>query len=104
MTTMERVRQLQTDFHLSDRYIANYLGVVPSAVNENQDVVTRNISKLCLLFGISENELTNDVEVQLIKGFENLDKDDQIQIMNLVHLKEQIKVRRNILQKKRCHV
>ena len=100
----ERIKELRTQFNLSQNYVANYLGVNRSTYtqmeNGNRKVLADEIAKLSTLFGVSADSLLNDSQVQqpalfFARSFENLDERDQEEIMNLIRLKERIKAQRN---------
>lgn len=103
MKINEKMKELRTQLHLSQDYVAKYLGVNRSTVtqmeNGNRKILAEEISKLCTLFGVSADVLINDKELSpsttvFARSFENLDEIDQAEIMNLIRFKEQIKSQR----------
>ena len=103
MKINEKMKELRIQLHLSQDYVAKYLGVNRSTVsqmeNGNRKILAEDIPKLCSLFGISADTLVNDVEMSqpttvFARSFESLDEDDQAEIMNLIRFKEQIKSKR----------
>ncbi len=104
MTINERVKSLRTKMHLSQDYVAKYLGLSRSAItqmeNGKRKILAEEASKLSLLFGISVDALLNDSELSqpatvFARSFEKLDESDQAEIMNLIRFKEQMKAMRN---------
>lgn len=103
MVINERVKSLRTQMHLSQNYVAKYLGVSRSTFtqmeNGNRKILAEEISKLSVLFGVSvnaildENELSQPATV-FARSFERLDESDQAEIMNLIRFKEQMKAQR----------
>lgn len=99
----EKMKELRSQLHLSQDYVAKYLGVNRSTVtqmeNGNRKILADEISKLCSLFGVSADTLINDTEISkpttvFARSFENLDEKDQAEIMNLIRFKEQMKALR----------
>ena len=89
--------------HLSQDYVAKYLGVNRSTVtqmeNGNCKILAEDVSRLCSLFCVSADTLVNDVEtsqptIVFARGFEKLDENDQAEIINLIQFKEQMKAQR----------
>lgn len=103
MVINERVKSLRKQMHLSQNYVAKYLGVSRSTFtqmeNGNRKILAEEISKLSVLFGVSvntildENELSQPATV-FARSFERLDESDQAEIMNLIRFKEQMKAQR----------
>ena len=103
MKINEKMKALRTQLHLSQDYVARYLGVNRSTVtqmeNGNRKILADEVSKLCTLFGVSadtliyENEISQPTTV-FARSFENLDENDQAEIMNLIRFKEQMKAQR----------
>ena len=102
MKTYEKMKELRSQLHLSQDYVAKYLGVNRSTVtqmeNGKRKILADEVSKLCNLFGVSADTLINGSEVSdsttvFAKRFENLDASDQAEIMNLIRFKEQTKYR-----------
>lgn len=104
MKINEKMKELRVRLHLSQDYVAKYLGVNRSTVtqmeNGNRKILAEDISKLCSLFGVSADTLVNDIEMSqpmtvFARSFENLDENDQAEIMNLIRFKEQMKLQRS---------
>ena len=61
MELSNRIKSLRTGFHLSQDYIAKYLGISCSSVNKmeegKREITTREIDKLCSLYGINPKTL-----------------------------------------------
>ena len=99
----ERIKELRTQLHISQDYVAKYLGVSRSTVtqveNGNRKVLAEEVPKLCELFGVSADRLFEEKEISqptamFARSFENLDENDQAEIMNLIRFKEQMKAQR----------
>lgn len=104
MKIYEKMKKLRVQLHLSQDYVAKYLGVNRSTVtqmeNGNRKILAEEVSKLCALFGVSADTLVNDIEISqpttvFARSFENLDENDQAEIMNLIRFKEQMKAQRS---------
>ena len=102
--TNEKIRELREKLHLSQDYVANYLGMSRTSYtqleNENRTIKAEDISKLSKLFGVSTDSLLTDIAVDtsvtmFARSFANLSETDQAEIMNLIRFKEQIKVQRS---------
>ncbi len=103
MKTNERMKDLRVRLHLSQDYVARYLGVHRSTVtqmeNGNRKILADDVAKLCTLFGVSADTLINGDPDQakpaavFARSFEELDETDQAEIMNLIRFKEQMKAR-----------
>ena len=101
----ERIRELREQMHLSQDYVAKYLGMNRSSYtqleNENRKIMADDISKLCILFGVSADTLLGEHEeveapvTMFARSFANLSETDQAEIMNLIRFKEQIKAQRS---------
>ena len=100
----EKIRELREEFHLSQDYVAKYLGMNRTSYtqleNDNRKINAEDISKLCTLLGVSADSLINYVEVEdpvtvFARSFANLDETDRAEIMNLIRFKEQIKAQRS---------
>lgn len=98
----ERIRKLRNDLHLSQEYVANYLGIRRSAVVEiesgKRKVTAEELGKLSELFVIPADELLNGSgailpEQIFARGFNSLDEDDQREILNLIEFKHALKNR-----------
>lgn len=99
----ERMKELRTQLHLSQEYVANYLGINRATFtqmeNGNRKVTAEDVSKLSILFGVSADSLLHGVEISqpatvFARSFESLDETDQTEIMNLIRFKEQMKAQR----------
>ena len=99
----ERIKQLRTQLHLSQDYVARYLGIKRSTYtqmeNGKRKVLADEVAKLSVLFGVSADSLLNDDEVSqpatvFARSFDRLDERDQEEIMNLIRIKEQIRSQR----------
>ena len=99
----ERIKQLRTQLHLSQDYVARYLGINRSTYtqmeNGKRKVLADEVAKLSVLFGVSADSLLNDDEVSqpaivFARSFDRLDERDQEEIMNLIRIKEQIRSQR----------
>ena len=104
MKINEKMKGLRVQLHLSQDYVAKYLGVNRSTVtqmeNGNRKILAEDISKLCTLFGVSADTFFDDntelsqPTVVFARSFENLDEADQAEIMNLIRFKERMKAQR----------
>ena len=102
--TNEKIRELREKLHLSQDYVAKYLGMSRTSYtqleNENRTIKADDISKLSMLFGVSADSLLSDTAVDtpvtmFARSFANLSETDQAEIMNLIRFKEQIKAQRS---------
>ena len=100
----ERIKSLRTQLHLSQDYVAKYLGVSRSTFtqmeNGNRKILAEELSKLSELFCVSTDSLLNEQELSqpaalFARSFEKLDESDQAEIMNLIRFKEQMKAQRS---------
>ena len=98
--TKDRIKRLRTDLHLSQEYVANYLGInrvsFTQIENGNRNLNSEEVVKLVDLFGVSADYLLRGDEyytpnIAFARSFENLDDNDKAEIMNLIRFKEQIK-------------
>ena len=104
MSINEKMKELRVQSHLSQEYVAKYLGVNRSTVtqmeNGNRKILAEEVAKLCALFGVSADTLINNntelsqPTTMFARSFENLDENDQAEIMNLIRFKEQMKAKR----------
>lgn len=99
----ERIKELRNRLHLSQDYVAKYLGLSRSTYtqmeNGNRKVLADEVAQLCKLFGVSADDLLNDNEISqpakmFARSFAELDERDQAEIMNLIRFKEQVKAQR----------
>lgn len=104
MKINEKMKELRTQLHLSQDYVAKHLGVNRSTVtqmeNGNRKIFAEEVSKLCTLFGVTADTLINDTELSqpanvFARSFDNLDDTDKAEIMNLIRFKEQMKAQRS---------
>jgi len=95
----ERIKELRTQLHLSQDYVAKYLGINRSTYtqmeNGNRKVLADEVAKLSELFGVTTDSLLNNTELSqpatmFARSFKKLDERDQAEIMNLIRFKEQI--------------
>ena len=63
----ERIKELRNRLHLSQDYVAKYLGLSRSTYtqmeNGNRKVLADEVAQLCKLFGVSADDLLNDNEI-----------------------------------------
>ncbi len=99
----ERIKELRTQLHLSQDYVAKYLGINRSTYtqmeNGKRKVLADEVAKLSKLFGVSADSLLNNTEISqpatlFARSFEKLDERDQAEIMNLIRFKEQVRAQR----------
>lgn len=104
MKINEKIKELRVQLHLSQDYVAKYLGVQRSTVTQMEKGIRKihaeEISKLCSLFGVSADTLVNNIETSqpttvFARSFEKLDENDQAEIMSLIRFKEQMKAQRS---------
>ena len=100
----ERIKELRSQLHLSQDYVASFLGINRSTYtqmeNGNRRILAEEVAQLSKLFGVSSDDLLNDTEISqpaivFARSFEKLDERDQAEIMNLIRFKEQTKKQRN---------
>jgi len=100
----ERIKAYRNKLHLSQEYVASFLGINRAAVTQieagNRKVSAEELSKLSTLFGITADELLNGAELSapatmFARSFEGLSETDQAEIMNLIRFKEMLKEQRN---------
>lgn len=99
----ERIKELRTKLHLSQDYVATYLGMNRATFsqleNGNRKITADDLSKLSTLFGVSSDLILHGFETSqpatvFARSFESLDETDQAEIMNLIRFKEQMKIQR----------
>lgn len=99
----ERIKKLRTQLHLSQDYVAKFLGINRSTYtqmeNGKRKVLADEVAQLSNLFGVSADSLLNGTEMSqpatmFARSFEKLDERDQAEIMNLIRFKEQVKSQR----------
>lgn len=100
----ERIKNARKQLHLSQEYVANFLGVNRNAIIEiesgKRKVSAEELGKFSELFHITTDELlhgNNDYTSGqiFIKNFELLDENDQKEILNLIEFKRIMKERKN---------
>lgn len=68
---MARIKELRTQLHLSQEYVANYLGLSRSTYtqmeNGKRKVLADEVAKLSDLFGVSADSLLNNTNVEYIE-------------------------------------
>ena len=92
----ERIKEARTELHLSQDYVAKFLGVNRTAIVEiesgKRKVSADELGKFSELFQIPADELLNgrstEMPVQMFaRRFGALDEADQQEILNLIELK-----------------
>ena len=98
----ERIRKARTDLHLSQEYVANFLGIGRSSVVEmesgKRSVKAEELEKLSELFLIPVEALLKGTQTSapsqmFARGFDQLDEADQQEILNLIEFKRAMKAR-----------
>lgn len=98
----KRIKKARTDLHLSQEYVAKFLGVNRNAIIEiesgKRKVSAEELGKLSELFLIPADELLNGRDVSMpvsmfARKFGSLDEDDQKEILNLIEFKRMMKER-----------
>ena len=96
----ERIKEARTELHLSQDYVAKFLGVNRTAIVEiesgKRKVSADELGKFSELFQIPADELLNgrstEMPVQMFaRRFGALDEADQQEILNLIEFKRIIK-------------
>lgn len=99
----DRIKELRNQLHLSQDYVAKFLGINRSTYtqmeNGKRKVLADEVAQLSILFGVSADSLLNNTEISqpaamFARSFEKLDESDQAEIMNLIRFKEQVKAQR----------
>lgn len=99
----ERIRDSRTRLHLSQEYVASYLGISRASFtqmeNGNRKITADDVAKLSVLFGVSADTLLQGSQISepasiFARSFDALDEIDQAEIMNLIRFKEKIKAQR----------
>lgn len=100
----ERIKAYRNQLHLSQEYVASYLGVNRATVTQmelgNRKVSADELSKLSIMFGVSSDALLHGENVSrpsalFARSFDQLGENDQAEIMNLIRFKEMMKAQRN---------
>ena len=98
----ERIKEARTELHLSQDYVAKFLGVNRTAIVEiesgKRKVSADELGKFSELFQIPADELLNgrstEMPVQMFaRRFGELDEADQQEILNLIEFKRMMKER-----------
>ena len=98
----ERIKEARTELHLSQDYVAKFLGVNRTAIVEiesgKRKVSADELGKFSELFQIPADELLNgrstEMHVQMFaRRFGTLDEADQQEILNLIEFKRMMKER-----------
>ena len=98
----ERIKEARTELHLSQDYVAMFLGVNRTAIVEiesgKRKVSADELGKFSELFQIPADELLNgrstEMPVQMFaRRFGALDEADQQEILNLIEFKRMMKER-----------
>lgn len=104
MNVNERIKNLRSKLHLSQEYVANYLGLNRSSYtqmeNGNRKITADDVLKLSNLFGVSADMILHNEEISeptavFARSFEALDETDQAEIINLIRFKQQMREQRN---------
>ena len=100
----ERIKNFRNRLHLSQEYVANFLGINRATYtqmeNGKRKITAEDISRLSELFGVTADALLNENKINqpstvFARSFEKLDENDQAEIMNLIKFKEQMKMQRS---------
>lgn len=98
----ERIKKARTNLHLSQEYVAKYLGINRSAVVEiesgKRKVSAEELGKFSELFLVPIDELLygkteSSIKQLFIRKFSSLDEEDQKEILNLIEFKRMMKER-----------
>lgn len=98
----ERIKNARSNLHLSQEYVANYLGVNRTAVVEiesgKRKVSAEELGKFSELFQIPSDELlygkSTSMPIEMFaRKFGSLDENDQKEIINLIEFKKAMKER-----------
>ncbi len=105
MTTInERIKNFRNQLHLSQEYVANFLGLNRATYtqmeNGKRKITAEDVSRLSELFGVTADAILNENQMSqpaavFARSFEKLDENDQAEIMNLIKFKEQLKMQRS---------
>ena len=97
----ERIKAYRNNLHLSQEYVANYLGINRATVAQmelgNRKITAEELSKFSILFGVSSDTLLHGENLSrpstlFARSFDKLSENDQAEIMNLIRFKEMMKV------------
>lgn len=101
-TLYERIKKARNDLHLSQDFVAKFLGVNRTAIVEiesgKRKVSADELGKFSDLFQISSDELLNgrltEMPAQMFaRNFSALDENDQKEILNMIEFKRKLKER-----------
>lgn len=105
MTTInERIKNFRNQLHLSQEYVANFLGLNRATYtqmeNGKRKITAEDVSRLSELFGVTADAILSESQMSqpaavFARSFEKLDENDQAEIMNLIKFKEQLKMQRS---------
>lgn len=96
----DRVKEARNKLHISQNYVAEYLGVNRNAVIDiesgKRKISAEELQKYSKLFGITADELlngrkTSEANIVFARQFETLDEKDQEEILNLIEFKRMLK-------------
>ncbi len=99
----ERIKECRIQLHLSQEYIANYLGINRASYSQielgNRKVSAEEISKLSILFEVPVDSLLYGEKFEIpsvvfARSFESLDEDDKAEIINLIRFKTLMKAQK----------
>lgn len=100
----ERIKKFRNQLHLSQEYVANFLGINRATYtqmeNGKRKITAEDVSKLSDLFGVTADTLLNENKLSqpatvFARSFEKLDENDQAEIINLIKFKERMKTQRS---------
>lgn len=100
----ERIKNFRNQLHLSQEYVAKFLGINRASYtqmeNGKRKITAEDVSRLSELFGVTTDALLNENKISqpatvFARSFEKLDENDQVEIMNLIKFKEQMKMQRS---------
>ena len=98
-----RIKVYRNNLHLSQEYVANYLGVNRATVAQmelgNRKISAEELAKFSILYGVSSDVLLYGENLSrpstlFARSFDNLSENDQAEIMNLIRFKEMMKVQK----------
>ena len=100
MSVSERIKELRNKLHLSQEYVAKYLGINRASYtqieNGNRRITVDEVIKLSKLYGLSTDSILLEKRESIpntvfARGFEELDEQDQAEIINLIKFKQRNK-------------
>ena len=104
MVINERIKNFRNQLHLSQEYVANFLGINRATYtqmeNGKRKITAEDVLRLSELFGVTADALLNENKMSepatvFARSFEKLDENDQAEIMNLIKFKERMKMQRS---------